>query len=271
MRVLLRVAYDGTNYSGYQIQENGDTVQEELEKALLDLFRHPVETIGGSRTDAGVHSMGNPVVFDIDTRMKAESMKNALNVRLPEDIRIMSSVEVPEDFHPHRVPSKKTYEYRIRIARTVIPTERLYVHNVHVPMNLLLMQQAAKYLEGEHDFTSFSSVHAQVNSRVRTIYECSVTSERMNAIRRNPTMMQTAPKAKMQEVGDFGDLITIRVTGNGFLYNMVRIIAGTLMEVGRGNMTPEDVKKSLDAMDRGTAGPTAPAKGLTMMGTEFLM
>ena len=262
MRVLLRVAYDGSAYCGYQIQDNGDTIQEELEKALLDLFCVPIETTGGSRTDAGVHSLGNPVVFDVETKMKPMSIAPALNVRLPEDIRVLSSVEVASDFHPHTAPSRKTYEYCIRVQRMEVPTERNRVLTVHVPLDLAAMQKAAGYLEGEHDFTSFSSIHAQVTSKVRTIYSCQVTCDERDTI---PTYNPLDP----EEEG-FGRLIRIRVTGNGFLYNMVRIIAGTLVEVGRGAMKAEEVEKVLAAMDRSKAGPTAPAKGLTMIRTEFV-
>ena len=209
-----------------------------------------------------MHSLGNPVVFDVETKMKAMSIAPALNVRLPEDIRVLSSVEVASDFHPHTAPSRKTYEYCIRVQRMEVPTERNRVLTVHVPLDLAAMQKAAGYLEGEHDFTSFSSIHAQVTSKVRTIYSCQVTCDERDTI---PTYNPLDP----EEEG-FGRLIRIRVTGNGFLYNMVRIIAGTLVEVGRGAMKAEEVEKVLAAMDRSKAGPTAPAKGLTMIRTEFV-
>ena len=263
MRVLLRVAYDGRRYAGWQIQPDHMTVQEAVEDALHDLFpkQEDLNLIGGSRTDAGVHSYGNPVVFDVDTRMAAERIAPALNARLPEDIRVISSVEVAADFHPHHVESKKTYEYRIMNARVVMPTDGPYFYGVHVPLDVEKMREAAAYLLGEHDFTSFSSVHAQVKSRVRTIYELSVTEDHVDRPGRD-----LVPGARLQEERR----ITIRVTGNGFLYNMVRIIAGTLIEVGRGKMTPEAVRDALAGMDRELAGPTAPPEGLFLIGTEFL-
>ena len=258
MRVLIKVAYDGTDFAGWQKQPGQRTVEGELLKALADLFSREIDLIGGSRTDAGVHSYGNPAVFDIETRMPVERIAPALNVRLPEDVRVLSSSAVAEDFHPHKIKSRKTYEYRIRVARTLLPTDRYYFHTVHVALDLAAMQKAADLLVGKHDFTSFSSVHAQVTSRVRTIYELQVTGEG------HETSDQLKAHMEPTEMD-----VRIRVTGDGFLYNMVRIIAGTLIEVGRGAMSPLSIKEILEAKDRSLAGPTAPAKGLFLIGTEF--
>ncbi|MBU9738636.1 tRNA pseudouridine(38-40) synthase TruA [Diplocloster agilis] len=244
-RIKLTVAYDGTNYSGFQIQNNASTIEGELKKCLTALLQEEVELIGASRTDAGVHALGNVAVFDTDTRIPAEKISYALNVRLPEDIRIQHSCQVSSDWHPRYQNTIKTYEYRIYNRPFPNPVVRLYSHHVYWSLDDSKMAEAAKYLTGEHDFASFCSAGAQVQSTVRTIYEAAVQAE---------------------ESG----MITIRLKGNGFLYNMVRIIAGTLMEAGRGSLPPEQVQDILAACDRSKAGPTAPAKGLTLMGIQYL-
>lgn len=244
MRVKLVVAYEGTNYCGWQIQPNGITIEEVLNENLSQLLGEDIKVTGASRTDAGVHSLGNVAVFDTSTRMPAEKISFALNQRLPEDIVVQDSCEVDEDFHPRFSKSVKTYEYRILNRRFALPLERNTSYFYHYPLDVEKMQQAARYLVGEHDFTSFSSIHAQTNTFVRTIYSLDVSKD--------------------------GDMISIRVTGNGFLYNMVRIIAGTLVQVGAGMIEPEQMEEILAGKDRGLAGPTAPAHGLTMIGIEYL-
>lgn len=242
-RVKLVVAYDGTNYSGWQLQKNAVTIEQKLNEALSDLLGEEITVIGASRTDAGVHSLGNVCVFDTDTRMPAEKISYALNTRLPEDIVVQSSCEVASDFHPRAGKSSKTYEYRILNREFRDPTRRLNTYFYHYDLDVDAMQKAASFLEGEHDFKSFCSVHAQVESTVRTIYACTVDRDE--------------------------DIIRIRVTGNGFLYNMVRIIAGTLIEVGAGKREPEEILEMLEKTERASAGPTAPACGLTMIGIEY--
>ena len=242
-RVGLIVAYDGTNYCGWQVQPNGITIQGELNRCLSELLGEEIETIGASRTDAGVHAMGNVAVFDTETRMPGEKISYALNQRLPEDIRIQLSEEMPMDFHPRYCDSVKTYEYRILNRRFQIPTERLYSYFYHYKLDEKKMREATSYLIGRHDFASFCGAGAQVKSTVRTI--------------------------RSVEVERFGDMVTIRISGEGFLYNMVRIIAGTLIEIGNGQYPPERMQEILDARDREWAGPTAPAKGLTLLGTQY--
>lgn len=242
-RIMLTVAYDGTAYHGWQRQPDKNSIEDILDQCLTDLTKEPVRVIGASRTDAGVHALGNVAVFDTQARMGADKFTYALNQRLPEDIRIRASREVPSDFHPRKTDSVKTYEYHILNEAFPNPLERLYSHFCYVPLDESRMQRAAQYLAGEHNFQSFCSAGAQVESTVRTIYECSVHRE--------------------------GTKLTIRIQGNGFLYNMVRIIAGTLMEVGRGKYPPETVRDILEAKDRRTAGPTAPARGLILVSYEF--
>lgn len=242
-RVRLTVAYDGTNYHGWQVQKNAITIESELNRCLTQLLGETIEVIGASRTDAGVHALGNIAVFDTENPMPAEKISYALNQRLPEDIRIQHSQEVPTDWHPRHCESRKTYEYRIYRSEFPMPVKRLYSYFTYWNLDVDRMRQAAAYLEGEHDFKSFCQTNAQVESTVRTIY--------------------------FVEVEEQGRELVIRVCGNGFLYNMVRIIAGTLMEVGRGRMQPEDIESILEAGDRAAAGPTAPAHGLTLVKYEF--
>lgn len=242
-RIKLEVAYDGTNYCGWQLQPGKPTIEAELNKALSGLFKENIAVIGASRTDSGVHALGNVAVFDTSTRIPADKVCLALNQRLPEDIRIQSSKEVDKDFHPRRVSCVKTYEYRILNRRIAVPTQRYYSYFVYYKLDLEAMRAAAAYLIGRHDFKSFCSVKTQALETVRTIYSLDIDRQE--------------------------DVITIRVTGNGFLYHMVRIIAGTLMEAGRGAVAPEQMKTILTGCERSLAGPTAPPQGLTLVHIEY--
>lgn len=242
-RVRLTVAYDGTNYHGWQVQKNGITIESELNRCLRALLGEDIQVIGASRTDAGVHALGNVAVFDTCARIPAEKISYALNQRLPEDIRIQKSEAVGLDWHPRYVSSRKTYEYRIYRGKFPMPVKRLYSYFTYRKLDVNRMVEAAAYLEGEHDFKSFCQTGAQVESTVRTIYS-----------------------AQVEEQG--ADLV-IRICGNGFLYNMIRIIAGTLMDIGEGKRSPEDMETIIEAKDRAAAGPTAPPQGLTLIRYEY--
>lgn len=242
-RVKLVVAYDGTNYCGWQIQPNGVTIESVLNQHLSALLKEEIVVTGASRTDSGVHSLGNVAIFDTECRMPVDKISFALNQKLPADIVVQDSCEVPLDWHPRYQKGRKTYEYRILNRTFRDPTRRLDTHFYYHALDVDKMAEAASYLEGEHDFKSFCAVGAQVKTTTRTIYSCKVFQE--------------------------NDVITIRVTGNGFLYNMVRIIAGTLIKVGAGDITPEEIPGILEKCDRSAAGPTAPAVGLTMIGIEY--
>ena len=242
-RILLAVAYDGTAYCGWQVQKNGETIEGVLNRELSGLFGGDIQVIGASRTDSGVHALGNVAVFDTGTQMPGEKISYALNSRLPEDIRVLSSQEVPLWWHPRRQNCVKTYEYRILNRKIDMPTLRLYSHFCYFPLNEHHMRKAASYLVGEHDFKSFCTARGQAEDTVRTIYRADVVKER--------------------------DMITITIKGSGFLYNMVRIIAGTLMKVGMGVYPPEHVEEILAARNRKAAGPTAPARGLTLISMEY--
>lgn len=242
-RVKLTVAYDGTKYCGWQIQPNGITVEEVLNRKLSGMTGEEIAVIGASRTDSGVHARGNVAVFDTESPIPAERMAYALNRRLPEDIVIVKSEEVPLDWHPRYCDCEKTYEYHIWNSEVPDPTKRHTTYHVSYKLDIEKMRQAAQYLIGEHDFVSFCSIHRNVKTTVRTIYQLDIEKHHED--------------------------LTIRIRGNGFLYNMVRIIVGTLLRVGRGYYTPEQVKEILEAKNREAAGVTAPPQGLMLMEINY--
>ena len=284
-RILLTVAYDGTGYSGFQAQKSGvPTIERELNRALTDLTGAETEVSGASRTDAGVHALCNLAVFDTESRIPPEKFANALNVRLPEQICVQDSREVPADFHPRFCDTVKTYDYVIYNARFPSPRRRRYSYYSYTPFDVERMRDAAQYLVGEHDFKSFCSIHTQAQTTVRTITGIEVIErpceeERIaeNAAAMPPCGCETeqeSTQAAAEAVSARRTVspreIVIRVSGTGFLYNMVRIIAGTLMEAGRGALEPAQMKDILNACDRSKAGPTAPPEGLTLVRYQIL-
>ena len=238
-RIKLVVAYDGTNYHGWQVQPREITIEGVLNEALTALTGEEIQVIGASRTDAGVHARGNVAVFDTESRIPGEKFSYALNQRLPEDVIIQDSCEVTADFHPRHCECRKTYEYTILNRTFPLPEYRNTAFFCYGDLDVERMDQAAKQFVGEHDFAAFCSAGA------RTIYSATVEREQPEVIR-------------------------IRIRGNGFLYNMVRIIAGTLLEVGRGNLEVSQIADIIASKDRANAGPTAPAKGLKLMQIEYL-
>ena len=280
-RILLTVAYDGTGYSGFQAQKSGvPTIERELNRALTELTGVETEVSGASRTDAGVHALCNLAVFDTESRIPPEKFANALNVRLPEQICVQNSREVPSDFHPRFCDTVKTYDYVIYNAPFPSPRKKRYTHYSYTPFDVEKMRDAAQYLVGEHDFKSFCSIHTQAQTTTRTITEIEVierpceaeqTAERVAAMippfdMDNDSGTDPGPARRTVSPRE----IVIRVSGTGFLYNMVRIIAGTLMEAGRGALAPEQIKVILNACDRSKAGPTAPPEGLTLVRYRIL-
>lgn len=247
-RVLLKIAYDGTRYAGFARQPGQETIEGVLDETISSLTGESIEVIGASRTDAGVHARANIAVFDTESPIPPEKFSYALNRRLPPRIRIQESYEVAPDFHPRHCSTVKTYEYHIYNAEFEDPIRRMYSFHTYYPLNTEAMQEAGQYLLGEHDFRSFCSTYTQAQTTVRTILSIDVTAS-----------ADRMPRD-----------ITIRVRGTGFLYNMVRIIAGTLMEVGTGKKKPEDLKAILDAKDRRASGPTAPAAGLILEDFHFV-
>ncbi len=238
-RIMLTVAYDGSAYHGWQTEPTGITVEEVLNRKLSDLLGEPVRVSGASRTDAGVHALGNLCVFDTETRIPPEKIAAALTGRLPDDIVIRESCEVPADFHPRRCDSIKTYEYTFYRASCPNPLVRRTSTFIYRPLDVDAMRRAASFLPGEHDFKSFCAAGAQVETTVRRILSAELTED--------------------------GPFLRFKVSGTGFLYNMVRILAGTLMKAGLGQIAPEQMEGILAARDRSAAGPTAPPQGLCLM------
>ena len=251
---MLTVAYDGTDYCGWQIQPEVPTIEKILNDELSRLLNEEIKVIGASRTDAGVHAEGAVAVFDTESSIPGEKFSFALNQSLPDDIVIRSSKEVPADFHPRKVDCRKTYRYSIWHDVFPMPTKSRYMHWVHYPLDVKAMQEAAVHFKGEHDFAGFCSAAADVDSTVRTIYDIKVSKGTV-LFDNNETQ--------------FHGNIDIYVTGNGFLYNMVRIIAGTLIDVGCGKIRPDEIPDIIASCDRSRAGNTAPAKGLTLVGYKY--
>ncbi len=249
-RIRLTIAYDGTNYCGWQIQPNGITIEEVLNEKISGLTGEEIHVIGASRTDAGVHALRNVAVFDTQSQIPPQRMAYAINQCLPEDIVIVDSCEVPEDWHPrYQNTITKTYEYHIYNAPVPDPLKRQYFAYVSYPLDVPKMRKGAACLIGEHDFASFCNVKSNAQDTVRTVDEITIT--------------ETGTKTLS------GRDITIRVVGKGFLYNMVRIIAGTLIRVGRGFYEPQRVQEILESKERSEAGVTAPPQGLVLTNIEY--
>lgn len=315
--IKLVVAYDGTNYSGWQIQPNAVTIEQLLDKAINSLTGENIHVTGASRTDAGVHAMGNVAVFKTNSTIPGRRWAYAINRFLPDDIVVQASWEVEKNFHPRHCNTVKTYEYKILNTPFPFPKERNYSWHVSHDLNINKMKEAAQILIGEHDFKSFCCVRTQTESTVRHIYSIEIIKENIynknisekfsnkynnDRIKKNgdnnKNCLDMKASDNMSGLSDKifgknyscddklqnnnvsvanradnisnGSYITIRIKGNGFLYNMVRIIAGTLMQVGRGQLTPAAVQNMLLSKDRCSAGQTAPPQGLTLMGIDYV-
>jgi len=236
LNILLTLAYDGTNYCGWQRQKNALSVQEVLERVLENFFGE-VKTIATSRTDAGVHALGQRVSFNAETKIPLGKLPQVLNSKLPSDIVVQKAMEVSHGFNPRFDAVKKTYCYRIHNAISPNPLIARYSAFVPERLDLERMRTAAAFFEGTHDFAAFCAAGSAVTSTVRTIFECRVEQN--------------------------GEIIEIYITGDGFLYNMVRIIAGTLVYIGMKK--PLDAAKIIADRDRKNAGKTMPARGLTLI------
>jgi len=243
--IKLVIAYNGTAYHGWQRQAEGfDTVQQRLEEALARVVWHPVVVFGAGRTDAGVHAAGQVANFyTTDFAIPLSGLVAATNSRLPHDIAILSATEVPENFHASRSAVGKTYRYRIYVAPRR-PVELFgLVYHYWRPLDIEPMRQAAAALVGEHDFRGFASSADDRDNTVRRIARC--------------------------DVAEAGSEILVTLRGDGFLYNMVRNIVGTLIEIGRGHWPPQRIDQILASCQRSDAGPTAPPDGLTMMCVHY--
>ena len=276
-RIMLTVAFDGTNYSGWQIQPNKETIEGVLNRELSRLLNEEIKVVGASRTDSGVHAEGAVCVFDTESKIPGDKFSYAINHKLPEDIRIRNSKEVDITFHPRRVNSRKTYRYRIRHDEFPNPLDARYSYHVYTKLDIEAMRRACEFIKGKHDFKSFCSVHTDVDTTVRTVYDVHIDVTPDKKLLQMSGLMKSAGESgAMRSGGESAagrirpEIIDIYVTGNGFLYNMVRIIAGTLIEVGQGKIKPEEIPAIIEACDREKAGPTAPAKGLTLIGYRMM-
>lgn len=244
-RVKAVVSYDGTNFAGYQSQPGMRTVQSEIDKALVKIHKKiPVHSVASGRTDAGVHANGQVIHFDTSLALPLDRWQMALNVLLPTDIRIVGAEFVDEHFHARYSAKGKTYSYRWSYSNVHSPFERNFsVHLGNLRPDVERMQEAARHLIGTHDFTSYCSAKTATSNKVRTVRQ--LTCEKQ------------------------GDYLVMTIEGDGFLYNMVRTIAGMLLAVGRGWNSPEDVKRILELCDRNEAGKTAPAHGLYLESVTY--
>ncbi len=245
MRTLkLTLAYDGTNYVGWQRQDNGVSIQEVLEDAFRTLVGGEAPTLAGaSRTDAGVHARGQVASVSATLDLSPISVQRALNVRLPADIRVLAVEEAPPGFHARAFSVAKTYRYRIATGAVLSPFDRLFVWHHPIPKDVARMRHAADALVGRHDFASFQAAGTAVIATVRTIHRLAVV--------------------------EAADEIVIDIEGDGFLRHMVRAIAGTLAEIGTGTRPADGMPAILGARDRRAAGTTAPACGLTLMAVRY--
>ena len=245
MNYKLRLQYDGTKLNGWQKQGNTDnTIQGKLEAILERMYGEYVEVHGSGRTDAGVHALGQVANFHAPAKFSTEEIQTTCNEYLPKDIRVLSVETVDERFHARLTAKAKTYEYRIDNGAVADVFRRKYVMREENPLDLEAMRLAAEYLVGTHDFKTFCANKKMKKSTVRTIYSI--------------------------RIEETDGMVSVRYHGNGFLYNMVRILTGTLIEVGRGMRKPEEIPKMIDARDRGAAGFTAPAQGLYLIEVEYI-
>lgn len=244
MKIKLTVSYDGTNFCGWQVQPNGVTVQEKLEDAVFSVTGERVRVTGSGRTDAGVHAKGQVAHFTIEKEnIPPQRFVMALNAHLPSDIRVLNSEQVSDDFDACRGAKKKTYKYSLYIADTELPLKDRYAVRLEQKVDINAIKECASAFLGEHDFKGFCASGSSVKTTVRTIYDLIV---------------------------DFnGEDLTFTITGNGFLYNMVRIIVGTLIKVGEGKATKTDIEKMLVNGERALGGKTLPARALCLEKVEY--
>ena len=243
-RIKLTISYDGTNFNGYQVQPNERTVQFELEKALERIHKgKQVKVTASGRTDRFVHAVGQVIHFDTDLNLAPEKWERALNTQLPGDILVRKAEPAAHDFHARFDAIRK--EYRYKINRGPLPNlfQRNFEYHYPYPLDIKKIRQAAAYLLGTHDFTSFSSAKSEVEDRIRSIYSIEIIEKE--------------------------DEVTFQFIGNGFLYNMVRILVGTLLEVGNGRRDPDSIPQLIAAKDRRLAGKAAPGHGLYLWRVEY--
>jgi len=251
--IRLTIGYDGTAYHGFQTQPGGPTIQAALVKAIEEITGERAVVYGSGRTDAGVHARGQVVNFATASKLPPDRLCRALNARLPHDIVVWEAAEAPPDFHARKSAVRKTYCYTVNGNRYPDPAAQHTELHHPGPLDVAAMRKALQYLVGEHDFTSFCSAKAQTESKVRHLYEA---------------RLEHAPVPGMETAPGCGRLFFF-YTGNGFLYNMVRIMTGTVLAVGEGRLDADDIPGILAGKDRTLAGPTAAAHGLTLWRVEY--
>lgn len=240
MKILISIAYDGSNYFGWQRQKDKITIQEQLEKTLTKVFNKDISIIGCSRTDAKVHALNQKATFDINfSPIPINKIATVLTNNLPKDIVVNNSSLVDDDFHVRYNAKKKIYKYSILNSNFNNPLLRNYCYHFIPKINISLIQEASKFIIGTHDFKSFCASNTDIKNTKRTIYSFDIKQEE-------------------------NQLLTFTICGNGFLYNMVRIIVGTLIEIGAFKRLPEDLLTILNKRERRFAGRTVPAHGLTL-------
>ncbi len=241
--IKLTIEYDGKDFNGWQKQPNKLNIQGEIERAIKDITGEDVDLIASGRTDAGVHALGQVANFKTDSNIPVEKIPIALNTKLKRSIRILAAEEVDERFHSRYNCKKKTYKYVINNSANGTAIYRNLEYNFSQELNVDKMNEAVKYFIGEHDFKGFKASGTSSKSSVRTIYDAKVYKN--------------------------GDRVNIELTGNGFLYNMVRIISGTLIDVGIGKILPEEVPDIINSKERTKAGKTLPPNGLYLVKVEY--
>ena len=260
--IRMTIAYDGFSYVGWQVQPNGPSVQVAVEKAIRKLTGQDVNVLAAGRTDSGVHALGQVASFRIDSPIPCEGFRKALVKFLPPDIAVRDVVEVPEDFHATFSAKWKQYRYVIHNSPDRNPFLKNHVWHQHGPLDSAAIHEAAQVLLGTHDFRSFESHWPNKATSIRTIYEVTVR-------RQNFCPLWFGETDAGMVAADSGDFIWLEIAGNGFLYNMVRAIVGTLLPVGRGRRTADEVRAMLESMNRSEAGDTAPAAGLYLVRVEY--
>ncbi len=275
----MTVAYDGSAYSGWQVQPGRLTIQSMLELAIKQICREQVRVTGSGRTDTGVHAIAQVASFSLATwRASAADLCRALNSKLPNDISISNISDATEDFHAIRDATGKRYRYQIQIGGTRDAFEYRYRWHLQGPIDVATMQEAAKHLVGKHDFASFQATGAVRKSTVRDVRELVIINEptalaaglsdrSCNVVK--PNIIAQGSPGQGGEPVDGGQYVSLEIEADGFLYNMVRNIVGTLIEVGRGKQSPAWVADVLAGADRTKAGPTAPPHGLFLMRVDY--
>jgi tRNA pseudouridine38-40 synthase len=271
----LTLAYDGTDFSGWQVQPGEQTIQGELQAALGRVTGESPLPQGAGRTDAGVHALGQAASFRLEARIPAENLHRALNRTLPAAIRVLDAKTVEDTFHARHSAVAKTYEYRVYREPVCPPFQARYVYACPWPMELKLLQQAARWFEGEHDFLSFAATDPDLRSRERSsgtgfdLEEEARKAELARSIGKQGAVRTIYASTWEARGGQTGQLLVYRVRGNGFLHHMVRNLVGTMLDVGRGYRAVEAIPGMLAARSRSAAGPTAPAQGLFLDSVEY--